>query len=275
MRFSPLREGFGAEVLDLDLTAATGSADVEELQQAFDEYQLLLFRGGGRIPPERHVEIAAWFGAAVDTSSGRAWSTMDNESVAGSIRLPFHSDLTYTDSPVKVISLHALELPPGGAATSFVSGVRGWETLSAGRREQLAEMTLHHTHTSAISNDMPQFEADHPLCLRHPRTGRPVLFVTEWHADHICGLPPQESARLLAELLAHQYQPERVYVHRWQPCDFVIWDNLAIQHARTDEANIASGRRLLQRVALNEVTYDELIAKAWDRQKQRELQATQ
>jgi taurine dioxygenase len=274
MRFLPLHSGFGAEVLDCDLMTATGPEDIAGLQRAFDEYQLLLFRNGSPIPPERHVEIASWFGPAIDTTSGQPWSAMDNENAAGSIRLPFHSDFTYTDTPIKVISLHALELPPGGAGTSYVSGVHAWATLPPERQDLLSGMTLHHTHHSAISSDMPEFEADHPVRLLHPRTGQPILFVTEWHADRIYELERDESDRVVAELLAHLYAPEQVYLHRWQLHDFVIWDNLAVQHARTDEASIAKGRRLLQRVALNEVTYDVLIEKAWDQQRRRQLQST-
>lgn len=274
MRIRPLHSAFGAEILDCDLVAATGSAEIEALQQAFDEYQLLLFRNGSRIPPERHVEIASWFGPRVDTTNGQPWSAMDNENAAGSIRLPFHSDFTYTDSPIKVISLHALELPPGGAGTSYVSGVHAWATLVPERQDQLSGMRLRHTHHSAISSDMPEFEADHPLRLLHPRTGQPVLFVTEWHADRIYELEQEDSDRVLGELMAHLYAPDHVYLHHWQLYDFVIWDNLAVQHARTDEASIAKGRRLLQRVALNEVTYDVLIEKAWDQQGRRQLQGT-
>ena len=47
---------------------------------------------------------------------------------------------------------------------------------------------------------------------------------------------------------------------------------MALQHARRDEAEVAHGGRAMQRVALNEVTYPELIARAWDQQKRRELQ---
>lgn len=241
MRFRPLQQGFGAEVLDCDLMTVNALANRRELEQAFDQYQLLLFRHDRPIPPERHVEIAAWFGPSIDTSSGREWSTMDNENVAGSIRLPFHSDLTYTDFPVKVISLHAIELPPGGATTSYVSGVQAWDSLSSDRQKLLAGMNVRHVHTSAISYTLPPFQADHPLRLLHPRTGRPVLFVTEWHAERIYELDGEESDIILAELRAHLYASERIYLHRWQLYDLLIWDNLAVQHARTEQANSPMG----------------------------------
>jgi taurine dioxygenase len=196
---------------------------------------------------------------------------MDNENAAGSYELAFHSDHTYTDSPIKVISLHALELPPSGTTTSYVSGVYAWASLSQESQEQLSGLTVRHRLRSEMNPSWPEFEADHPLCFTHPRTGKPVLFVTQCHAKEILDVEPVESARLMSGLLDGLYAPERVYVHRWQPFDFVIWDNLAVQHARSVEARISDGRRLLQRVALNDLSLEELIDRAWERQRSREL----
>lgn len=276
MRFRPLHRGFGAEVLDVNLLADLSPAEVDQVRRAFDEYQLLLIRNERRIPPERHVEIAHWFASGDEVTDGEPWTTMDNENTSGSMRLRFHSDHTYTDAPIKIISLHALELPKSGAATSFVSGVHGWATLPPDRQALLAGMTARHRHRllSLGDTELPEFRADHPVCLSHPRTGKPVLFITEWHADLIYGLDHDESDRLLRELVEHLYAPERVYIHRWRLHDFVIWDNLALQHARTEEAHRAEGHRLLQRVALNDATFSDLIERARAQERARQLQGT-
>jgi taurine dioxygenase len=278
----------GAEVFDFDVLAPTPAEDIEELKGALDEYQLLLFRDGRLIPPDRQVEMTGWFGPPADNAgTGRLWSVLHNDDDAGRRKLPFHSDFTYTDSPIKIISLHAIELPAGGSSTSFASGAHAWVTLPPDRQHLLEGMTLRHRHISTIgagaspqSSDQPahplqppkEFVAEHPVCLVHPRTGQPVLLVTEYHAERIREVDQEESDRLLGEILAHMYEPENVYVHRWELYDFLIWDNLALQHARQDEAEIADGARAMQRVALNEVTYPELIARAWQQQKRRALQ---
>ena len=98
----------------------------------------------------------------------------------------------------------------------------------------------------------PIFSADHPVRLMHPRTGRPVLYVTEYHADRIYGLEREESDRLIDELQAHLYAPAHVYEHEWELWDFLIWDNLAVQHARREEARVADGARALQRVQVTD-----------------------
>ena len=107
----------------------------------------------------------------------------------GGIRpTPFHSDHTFTDVPVKGVALHAIHVPPSGTATSFVSGVLAWATLPKDRQELLAPLTRADRHHSVVADDMPVFVAEHPVRLLHPRTGRPILFVTEWHAERILEL---------------------------------------------------------------------------------------
>ena len=288
MRFARLHDAMGAEVLDFDVLAPDIAGQVEDLKGALDEYQLLLFRGGQPIPPDRQVEMTSWFGPPADNAgTGQLWSVLHNDDDAGRRKLPFHSDFTYTESPIKIISLHAIELPAGGSSTSFASGVHAWATLPPDRQQLLTGMTLRHRHIPTVgvggsrqTGDEPahplqppkEFVAEHPVRLLHPRTGQPVLFVTEYHADRVYEVDPEESDRLLREILGHMYEPDNVYVHRWQLYDFLIWDNLALQHARQDAADIEAGPRAMQRVALNEVTYPELIARAWQQQKRRELQ---
>jgi taurine dioxygenase len=115
-------------------------------------------------------------------------------------------------------------------------------------------MTLRHHHHPQLVTNAPDAIAEHPLRLLHPRTGTPLLFATEHHASRILELEPEESDRTIAEIFGHLYGPEKVYVHRWQLNDLVIWDNLAIQHAREEEAAYEDGPRVMQRIALNEIS---------------------
>ena len=61
---------------------------------------------------------------------------------------------------------------------------------------------------------------------------------------------------LLGELFDHLYAPANVYRHRWRNGDLVIWDNIALQHARPDQS--ATPRRRLRRVAVAEKTFFQL-----------------
>jgi len=270
MRFRPLHPDLGAEVLDFDVQRGGTPEEIAELRRAYDRYSLLLFRDGGRVAPERHVEIASWFGppGPVDNSgSGDFVSVLQNEEDAGRLQLPFHSDLTYTDCPIKAICLHAIALPENGTSTTFVSGRVAWKKLPEDLQDELADKTLLHLYISRISYGWPDFEAEHPVRLIHPRTGEPVLFVTEHHAERILELDEARSRQLLDRLFATLYATEARYEHEWQLDDLLMWDNLAIQHARTAESCPSEGTRALQRVALAEIGLPELIEQARQRQR--------
>ncbi len=271
MEFRPLHADLGVEVTGFDLQRGGTAAEVAELRRAYDQHQMLLFRGGGRLSHERHVEIAGWFGppGPVDNSGqGHFVSVLQNEEPAGSLQLPFHSDLTYTDCPIKAICLQAIEVPANGTSTTFVSSMAAWDRLPAELQDELADKTLRHLHISNVSAyDWPDFVAEHPVRFVHPRTGRTILLVTEHHADRILELSEAESRAVIDRLFGTIYAPEAKYEHQWQLDDVLVWDNLAVQHARTKRSDPSEGKRALQRVALAEVGLQELIERARERQK--------
>jgi alpha-ketoglutarate-dependent taurine dioxygenase len=100
--------------------------------------------------------------------------------------------------------------------------------------------------------------ATRPAVWTHPLTGAGLLFVLEQQASHFEGWSCSESDALLDALFAHLYAPANVYEHHWQVGDFVVWDNLVLQHGR--RGNPKTVRRSLRRVAMNEVTTADLIA---------------
>lgn len=260
LRIAPLPLGFGAEVTGFDLHDGRDPADVDALRRAYDEHQLLIFRGGGRLSPDRQVEFTGWFGQLVSNGASGYCSVLHNDEAAGSMRLPFHCDLSYTECPIKGISLHALAVPAGGTSTTFVSNVTAWDALPYTMRQALDGMTVRHFLEARAAYGWPDFVADHPLKLDHPRTGRPLLFVTEHHAIRILEMDEDRSAATFADLFARLYAEERRYEHRWRIDDLLIWDNLMIQHARTRHSDPSEGERAMQRVALSEVGLDALVA---------------
>ena len=266
MRFRPLHPDFGAEVLDFNIQTGGTAEEIEELRRAYDDYSMLLFRGGGRLAPERHVEIAGWFGPPepVDNSGeGDFVSVLQNGDSAGSMKLPFHSDLTYTDDPIQAICLQAIELPSKPTSTTYVSGSAAWFSLPADLQARLEGLTLRHFYRTRMREfDWPDFIAEHPVRKSHPRTGKPILFVTENHAERILELDEDESRALIDELFGHLYAPERQYEHVWQLNDVLMWDNLVLQHARTEQSDPGEGKRALQRVALSDTTLGQHLEKA-------------
>ncbi len=270
MELRPLHALFGAQVLGFDIQVGGSPAEIAELRKAYDRYSLLLFRGGGRLGHDRHAELASWFGPPAPVSNdgtSNVVSVLHNRDAAGSMQLPFHCDLTYTAVPIKAICLQAIELPETPTSTTFVSNFAAWERLPADLQRRCEGLTLRHVLVSQMKDfDWPPFVADHPLRFVHPQSGRPLLLATEHHATRLLELEEPESRALIDELLARIYAPEMRYDHVWQQDDVVMWDNLALQHARREKSDYAGGPRALQRVALAELGLPELIERARARQ---------
>jgi taurine dioxygenase len=71
-----------------------------------------------------------------------------------------------------------------------------------------------------------------PIKYPHPRTGAPILYVSQQMTCAVEGLAPNDSEALLEKLFAHLYRVESIYEHDWRHHDLVAWDNVSVQHAR-------------------------------------------
>ena len=88
----------------------------------------------------------------------------------------------------------------------------------------------------------------HPVVRRHPRTGERLLFVNELMTSHIEAIGNDESEELIQRAYQLLYAPRNTYVHEWRVNDLIIWDNIALQHARARP--ITGSRRKLRRVTV-------------------------
>jgi taurine dioxygenase len=201
------------------------------------------------------VEITGWFGDVL--VEGPAWTVLDNAHADGRFQLPFHSDITFVEFPLEGISLYPQALPTVSTSTTYVSNALAWQAVPEDLRCELQDLKARHYFVSSDDIDLgrPVFEYWHPVCMRHPKSGRPLLFVTEHHVDRIEGMAEERCAQVLKTLFETLYAPERRYEHVWRAGDLIIWDNLAIQHARTRVAELADGPRVMRRVQLGKVGF--------------------
>lgn len=63
--------------------------------------------------------------------------------------------------------------------------------------------------------------------MTHPETGRESLHVSPTAIRTIEGLE-----ELVAVLCAHLHDEDRIYHHRWQPGDLVVFNAIGTQHRR-------------------------------------------
>lgn len=249
---------FGVEVRGLDLGAPIDDATATTLRAALAEHLLLVWRGIDLDGPG-HRQLMSCFGTLSDeTKGGDGWTYVSNDRPDGRIRegeLLFHSDLAFTPAPIHVLSLYAVDVPADGAPTAFVDTASALASLPVSLRTRIEALRARHVFDLTDSRGDRAFRlddlgeraawAEHPMVLTDPTSGRDVLFVSEMQTDRVVDVDPAESEALLAELRSHLYVADRTYTHRWRNGDLLVWDNIALQHAR---GTMSDAPRTLRRV---------------------------
>jgi taurine dioxygenase len=263
---------FGVEV-DLDLSQPLDDSTRAALRSLLWEQHLLRFRHQD-LSLDGQIDLMASFGP-VNRDHGdinaRDYVTKDPElgGNLGSGRLAFHNDLSASPLPMIALSLYALDVEPETTSTRFIDSAQVYRELPAALRDRLDGLEALHAYYPATDTSFKQFgrvrstspggepidternaHATHPLVLPHPHTGEPILFVNELLTDRVLGLSDVDSEALMTVLLEHTYQVEHIYEHWWEIGDLVVWDNLAVQHGRRDQAAVP--RRTLRRVVCAE-----------------------
>jgi taurine dioxygenase len=260
----------GVEVQGLDASRPLSDEQVDELRRLFDRYHLLLFRHQ-RLENADQVRMCGYLGRVPDPAT--LVSNVDPGGFHPEFKLCFHSDYAFLPHPLRGLSLYALEISEGSAPTAFVSNAEGARTLPLGLRQRLEGQSvtlLANTtggrediacRTTVVPDPAPNDVypgMTRPALWTHPRTGEELLFVNEQHGWRFGGMSKEASDRLFDEVFAHLYRQEAIYEHHWAAGDLIVWDNLALQHGR--RANPKSVRRSLRRVALNDLSNDEMVA---------------
>jgi alpha-ketoglutarate-dependent taurine dioxygenase len=262
MQILPLSPALGAEIRGVDL-ARLGADEAELVLRAFNAFGLLLFRDQ-EIDDAAQVRFAGLFGrlsrqGAIQKAAAGATYVCNTraDGTFGVGELLFHSDQCYYDHPMKAIMLYGLEVAAVGGDTLFANTSRAYTHMPAALKRRIEGLTVRHhfdygaLHYGAeIKKDVAatKVSAVHRVVGRHPATGAPILMVNPQTTDCILGVEPAESRELIAAIVAAIAAPDNVYRHKWRPKDLVVWDNLLLQHARSDFDN--AQRRTLRRCAI-------------------------
>lgn len=265
--FEELHPAVGTKVTGLDLSGELDAESVGTLRDLFDRTGLLLIHDAGLTPQDQAYLVGILTGksAPVDRAAATARThayanfvtNKDEDGYARFGELLFHCDMMWAEAPVEVISLYGCRVEPPTVPTRFASMAHALDTLPADVRSRVAALrAVHETgqqrrgaHKEQLV--VPQHEVLRstvkPVIWRHPRTGRELLYTSQQMTARIEGLDPVDSEALLDELFAHLYRPEAVLDHEWLQGDVVVWDNLALQHARAN-VEIEGPERTLRKV---------------------------
>ena len=174
----------------------------------------------------------------------------------------WHSDTAYLDEPPMATMLLAREVPPVGGDTLFADMYGAFESLSPALQELL--LPLRAINSSALADvsktredrirdaspvdDLPEYEAVHPVVRTHPETGRRALYVNVAHTARFEGMTEEESRGLLRYLFEHQVRPERTCRFQWAVGSLALWDNRCVQHNPVNDYD--GWTRVMHRITL-------------------------
>jgi taurine dioxygenase len=155
----------------------------------------------------------------------------------------WHADVTCEEIPLWGSMLYMRETPAcGGGDTLYADMYLAYELLSAPMKRFLEGLSAIHDGTGPYSEQLEigmgkpaQGEeyprAEHPVVVRHPDTGRKLLYVNSGFTHHIVGLSKSESGALLDMLFRHIDSTPKLWCRvQWNPKTLTLWDNLCTQH---------------------------------------------
>lgn len=249
---------FGAEV-DRDMARPLDEDGQNNLRELLYRHKLLVFRGQ-QLDAQDQLRIMGYLGVVLPPEKEHRELALDGD--FGRSGIAYHADLIFTPKPYERLSLYAIDVDDDVSSTRFVDATRAAAALPAPLRRRVEALTAVNVAPLVQTHREIDYEFDarfthhtRPVIVKHPVTEEPVLYVTEMQTAKICELSPVQSEALLGELFRHLYANDAVCEHRWRTGDLVIWDNIALQHGRDDQADI-SVRRLRRVVGAEQSFYE-------------------
>ncbi|WP_416896555.1 MAG: TauD/TfdA dioxygenase family protein [Minwuia sp.] len=266
----PVTPVVGAEVHGVDLTVTPSGKQLEEIKRAFLAHHVLAFPDQN-IDREQHKAFGRLFGTLhvhplkhdKNKSGGNNGlshidpehplnqagsedpdpeileikTTRNSKYTAGGA---WHADVTCDERPPMGSMLLIKQVPEVGCGgdTCFTNMYRAFDTLSDSMKDYLRTLTAVHDgaipyigayNTVAPDGGYPRNE--HPVIVRHPETGRELLYVNPGFTSHIVGLTRFESKHLLEMLYRHVESRLDLQVRMsYRPNTLMFWDNRCLQH---------------------------------------------
>ncbi|MFD9542920.1 TauD/TfdA dioxygenase family protein [Streptomyces sp. NPDC060022] len=259
----PLTPHIGAEIGGVDLSRPIGEDLAEEIRQALLEWKVLFFRDQHAFDPQSQLAFSALWGEPeanpfFPKGDTVGVSRLAKDAMAVGTENIWHSDHSFMAAPALGSVLRAVEVPAAGGDTMWADMAAAYDNLTESMKARVEGLTAVHdwvpswgalmtaTQVAAHRANLPAVE--HPVVVRHPRTGRKLLYVNEPFTTRIVGLSDLESRELLDELVLQARIPEYQVRFRWQPGSVAIWDNIATQHYAISD--YYPQRRVMERIAI-------------------------
>lgn len=270
---SPLVPAIGATIHGVDL-ARISDAQFAGVHNALVRHHVIVFRDQ-QLDKAQLLAFARRWGepqAASESSFGKLNDFPEIDVLDYDATRPpyvtkemWHTDFTGRDKPTMGSVLYALEIPPSGGDTLWVSQAAAYDALSERMKHYLADLRAEHETIKSFGDDIrgnlwndeagrqrfekirAQLPASHPVIRTHPISGRKALFINEGYTTRLVGVDRKESHAVLNYLFDHLRTPEFQLRHQWRKGDVVVWDNRCTQHYAVADY---TQRRLMYRITI-------------------------
>lgn len=259
----PLTPHIGAEIEGVDLSLPIGEDLAAEIRQALLEWKVLFFRDQHAFDPQAQLAFSGLWGEPEPNpffpkGNTVGVSRLAKDAMAIGTENIWHSDHSFMAAPALGSVLRAVEVPSAGGDTMWADMAAAYDNLTESMKARIEGLTAVHdwvpswgalmTESQIAAHRENLSAVEHPVVVRHPRTGRRLLYVNEPFTTRIVGLSDPESRELLDELVLQARIPEYQVRFRWQPGSVAIWDNIATQHYAISD--YFPQRRVMERIAI-------------------------
>jgi taurine dioxygenase len=251
MEMVPLAPKCGAEITGVRLSEAAGDT-LDAIRTAIYKHGVALFRGQDDFTPEAHIAFAKrWGGIDINNyfpltdehpEIAVVRKAADQQTNIGG---DWHTDHSYDQVPAMGSILVARTLPPSGGDTLFAHMGEAYDALPDDLKQEIEGLEAFHTADHIYKADGlyaktdmgrelrgqdMQTGATHPVVIRHPVTGRKLLYVNRAFTVNIVGRTREESLPLLTRLYAEALAADNTCRVRWESGAVAIWDNRTTWH---------------------------------------------
>jgi len=263
MKIIPSGEALGATIEGLDLARPLAKDELQQVVQALGE------RGVVRFPRQQLTgrelrDFSAQLGDLEINVASHAYqepgvpevmilsNIVENGRPIGlaDAGQGWHTDMSYSRMVAFANVLYGIKIPRRNGkvlgATQFSNMQAAYADLPAEVKKTLDGKTVLHDFNKFWemmrrekgSKRPPLTEAQrkakppvsHPVFLRHPLTGKRVLYANPGYAIRINELPEKESDEMLEYLFEHQLKPAYLYTSRWEEGDVLVWEDVGTIH---------------------------------------------
>lgn len=251
MEMVPLALACGVEIRGVALTQAQGDS-LEAIKQAVYENGVALFRDQHDFTPEAHIAFARRWGG-IDLNNYFPLTEGHPEIAVVRKRADqvtnigggWHTDHSYDQVPAMGSVLVARTLPPSGGDTLWAHMGAAYDALSDDLKQEIEGLEAYHSADHIYEEDGLYAQTDmaadlrgqslrtgatHPVVIRHPHTGRRLLYVNSAFTLNIVGRTRAESLPLLKRLYDAATAADNTCRVAWEPGSVAIWDNRTTWH---------------------------------------------